>query len=40
VETGKPDGRFILSTACSIAPHTPRENVVVLAGVAEEYGRY
>jgi uroporphyrinogen decarboxylase len=40
VETGKPGGRFILSTACSIAPHTARENVAVLAGVAEEYGRY
>jgi uroporphyrinogen decarboxylase len=40
IETGKPGGRFILSTACSIAPHTPRENVSVLADVAEEHGRY
>jgi uroporphyrinogen-III decarboxylase len=40
IEAGKPGGRFILSTACSIAPHTPRDNVAVLADVAEEYGRY
>ncbi len=40
LETGKPGGGYILSTACSIAPRTPRENVAVLAGVAEEYGRY
>jgi len=40
VETGRPGGRFILSTACSIAPHTAADNVAVLAGVAEEFGRY
>jgi hypothetical protein len=39
VETGRPGGRFILSTACSIAPATPRENVAVLAEVVEEFGR-
>jgi uroporphyrinogen-III decarboxylase len=37
---GKPGGRYILSTACSIAPHTPRENVAVLAEVAEDRGMY
>jgi len=40
LETGKPGGGFILSTACSVAPYTPRENVQVLAEVAEESGRY
>jgi hypothetical protein len=40
VETGRPGGRYILSTACSIAPRTPRDNVVLLAEVAEEHGRY
>ncbi len=40
LEAGKPGGGYILSTACSIAPHTPRENVQALAGVAEEFGRY
>lgn len=39
IETGRPGGRYILSTACSIAPATPRENVAVLAEVAEECGR-
>lgn len=40
VEAGKPGGRYILSTACSIAPRTPRDNVAVLTRVAEEHGRY
>ena len=37
---GKPGGGYILSTACSIAPHTPRENVQALADIAEQFGRY
>jgi len=40
LEAGKPGGRYILSTACSIAPATPRANVSVLAEVAEEHGGY
>jgi len=40
IEKGKPGGGFILSTACSIAPHTKRENIQVLAQVAEEAGYY
>lgn len=40
LEAGKPGGRYILSTACSIAPHTPRENVQVLREVIEEAGSY
>ena len=40
IEVGKPGGGFILSTACSIAPHTRRENVQVLARVAAEAGFY
>jgi hypothetical protein len=40
VETGRPGGRYILSTACSVAPRTPRDNVAVLAEAAEAYGRY
>lgn len=35
IEIGRPGGRYILSTACSIAPATPRENVAVLAEAAE-----
>jgi len=40
LETGKPGGGYILSTACSIAPRTPRENVIVLGQVIEENGIY
>jgi hypothetical protein len=37
---GKPGGRYILSTACSIAPRTPRDNVTALVEAAERAGRY
>ena len=37
---GKSGGSFILSTACSIVPHTPAENVDVLARIADELGSY
>lgn len=40
IEVGKPGGGFILSSACSIAPHTKRENVQVLSFVASEKGVY
>ena len=39
LEIGKPGGGYILSTACSIAPRTPKENVEVLAPTAEAAGR-
>jgi uroporphyrinogen-III decarboxylase len=37
---GMPGGGFILSTACSIAPHTPWENVEILASLAADDGGY
>jgi uroporphyrinogen-III decarboxylase len=40
IATGKPGGGYILSTACSIAPRTPRANVLVLAAAAEAGGAY
>ncbi|MGB3860483.1 MAG: uroporphyrinogen decarboxylase family protein [Candidatus Aminicenantaceae bacterium] len=40
IEIGKTGGGFILSTACSIAPYTKRENVQVLTDVSEEVGQY
>jgi uroporphyrinogen decarboxylase len=40
IAVGKPDGGFILSTACSIAPYTTRENIQILAQLAMEYGQY
>jgi len=40
IAVGKPESGFILSSACSIAPHTPRENIQILIQVAEEIGYY
>jgi hypothetical protein len=40
IETGKKGGGYILSTACSIAPHTKRENIQVLSSLAEVHGSY
>lgn len=40
IEIGKAGGGFILSTACSIAPHVPAENVKALKILAEQYGKY
>jgi hypothetical protein len=40
LETGKRGGRFILSTACSIAPRTRKENIQILSEVVEEGGYY
>lgn len=40
IEVGKPGGGYILSTACSIAPFTMRENIEILIEAAEESGYY
>lgn len=40
IEIGKPGGGFILSTACSIAPHTKRENIQALFKAVEKQGYY
>jgi uroporphyrinogen decarboxylase len=40
IKVAKPGGGFILSTACSVAPHTKRENVQALARVVEKAGYY
>jgi uroporphyrinogen-III decarboxylase len=40
IEIGKEGGGFILSTACSIAPLVPAENIKMLKSLAEEYGNY
>jgi uroporphyrinogen-III decarboxylase len=40
IEIGKPGGGYILSTACSIAPHTKRENIQALAEISQEAGYY
>jgi hypothetical protein len=35
-----PGGGYILSTACSVAPAAPPENILVLREAAEQFGRY
>jgi MtaA/CmuA family methyltransferase len=40
IGVGKPGVGFILSTACSIAPHTKKENIQILGEVTEEKGYY
>ncbi len=40
IEAGKPNGGYILSTACSIAPSTPSENIELLVQLAEKFGKY
>ncbi len=36
----KSDGGYILSSACSVAPHTPPDNIMQLCRAAEVAGRY
>lgn len=40
IKIGKQNPGFILSSACSIAPKTPTENVQMLYDLVEEYGYY
>jgi uroporphyrinogen-III decarboxylase len=38
IATGSPGGGYILSTACSVPPHAPPENILALAEAAERWG--
>ncbi len=40
LEIGKPGGGYILSSACSIAPGTPTENIELLTYIIETEGKY
>ncbi|MEJ2617629.1 MAG: uroporphyrinogen decarboxylase family protein, partial [Ignavibacteriaceae bacterium] len=40
INIGKSGGGFILSSACSVAPHTPQKNIELLVKLAEKFGRY
>jgi uroporphyrinogen-III decarboxylase len=40
IETGKPGGGYILSTACSVAPAVPPERVARLWEQVQELGTY
>jgi hypothetical protein len=39
LQIAAPGGGYILSTACSVAPQTPPENIEILHEMAERYGR-
>ena len=38
--TGKPGGGYILSTACSVAPHVESSKLERLVSIVEEHGKY
>jgi len=40
INIGKPGGGYILSSACSVPPQTPPDNLELLVPLAEEFGRY
>jgi len=40
LEIGKPGSGYVLSSACSVAPHVQPGRVKMLAALAEEHGRY
>jgi len=40
IAAAKPGGGYILSSACSVAPHTPAENILQLRRAAEAEGWY
>ncbi len=40
INVGKQNGGYILSSACSIAPRTPPENILLLSELVETWGKY
>lgn len=40
IQTAGPGGGYVLSTACSVAPATPPENILRLREAAETFGKY
>ena len=40
LQIGKPGGGYILSSACSVAPHVRPERLARMVELAEEFGRY
>jgi uroporphyrinogen-III decarboxylase len=40
IRTAGPGGGYILSSACSVSPATPPENILVLREVVEDLGHY
>ena len=37
---GKPGSGYVLSSACSVAPHVAPERLLMMSELAEQYGRY
>lgn len=40
INVGKENGGYILSSACSVAPKTPPQNIELLSGLVETLGKY
>ena len=40
LEVGKPGSGYILSSACSVAPHVDPERLKTMVGLAEQHGKY
>lgn len=40
LKTGKPNGGYILSSACSVASYTPPKNIELLIELSEKFGKY
>lgn len=40
INVGKENGGYILSSACSVAPKTPPQNIELLSELVESYGKY
>jgi len=40
IRIGKPDSGYILSSACSVAPHVKPERLKILAVLAAQLGKY
>lgn len=40
INVGKEQGGFILSSACSVAPKTPPQNIELLSGLVDTFGKY
>jgi uroporphyrinogen-III decarboxylase len=40
IEIAAPGGAYVLSTACSVSPHAPKENILKLREAVETLGKY
>ena len=40
INVGKEKGGYILSSACSVAPKTPPQNIELLSELVETFGKY